>query len=740
MKFFSAPNPKSAELLGRLDKITFKLRFRRTLIEALEETAPLICEAFGANSLAVWFLQEDNEHLRLSFAHNLPEELVRYFESPANYPSRGRGIVGMAMEQEEPVVARNILQREDVPGEWKVLLHQESFKIQTLISYPLFAEDGRLVGILNLYFFSDRKFRDEALSVLKIIANSIGAVIEAQDTYAYLEENRTTLKFERDQLAKLYRAVQTIGIQKEADLQQVVTNLAETVGNAIGAKGIAVWKASEEQTSLVVFAHSGISERYAQYFDAHPYPIRAEETAILVRAFLEKDLKFTKNLWEEEGGAKTIPPDVREMLHRENVFSVASAPLICEGNTFGVLTFYFTKPHTYESSEQYILTLAANVVAFVIGNIQYRQELTLAQREIERALRVSEEARRVAEQEQIKTQSIIENFSDGLIVLNSENTVVIVNREAEVLLDVSADTILNKSIQDFKGMKALSGVLGTFGGLRKKVFRKEIALPGEKTGEITTIFLGPKEKRIGSIIVLHDITREKRIERLKSEFVSLAAHQLRTPLSEIKWALQMSLDGDFGKLEKRQENLLATTYQSNERMIVLVNDLLNVSRLEGGKDIFKSSPTQMRDLVRQEWKSYRGKAREKRVSFLFKEPSKPIPKIFVDEEKIRLVLQNLIDNAIRYTPPKGVVEISLTSSGKDVTLEVRDTGIGIPEHEQTKIFQKFSRASNALKLDTTGSGLGLFISKNIVEAHHGKIWFDSRKNGGTSFYVVLPRF
>ena len=257
-------------------------------------------------------------------------------------------------------------------------------------------------------------------------------------------------------------------------------------------------------------------------------------------------------------------------------------------------------------------------------------------------------------------------------------------------------------------------------------------------GEMTTIFLESEKKKIGSIIVVHDITREKYIERLKSEFVSLAAHQLRTPLSEIKWSLGMFLDGDFGKLAKRQKSILAATFQSNEQLIALVNDLLNVSRIEEGKYIFKFSPVHMQDLVRKEWTSYQGTARAKKITFLFKEPSEPLPKIFGDEEKIRLVLQNLIDNAIRYTPSKGVVEIFLGASERDITLEIKDTGIGIPEQEKSKIFQKFSRASNAMELDTTGSGLGLFIAKNIVEAHRGKIWFDSKENGGTSFHMILP--
>jgi signal transduction histidine kinase len=727
--------PRETSLLDWLDNISFQLRFHRTLKEALSQTAPLICGAFQASSMAVWFLEPNKKRLRLEFSYRLDKKIVRFFQDPKNYPLKGEGIVGKAFLKQKVVIARNFPAQQNIPKKWRPLVNKS---IQTLLSQPLFAENGQLVGILNLYFASDKEFIDQELLTIKIISNSVGAVVEAQDTYAYLQENRNTLQFERDQLAKLYQAVQTIGIQEEATLQEVVASLMKTVGSAIGAKGVAVWKATEDKTYLQVFAHGGISDHYARYFDSNPYPIDKKQTAILVRAFLENDLKFTNDLWSKQEIIKTIPPDVKRMLQLEHIFSVASAPLRVEEDMFGVLNFYFSEPHSFASSEQYVLRLAGNITAFVIGNIQYRQKLTAQQTQLEKAFQASEDARHTVEEEQNKTRAIIEKFSDGLIVVNNKHIVEIVNPEAEFLLNIPAVALLGKRVADLKMVQNFKTIAPILPKKNEDIFRKEVLLPKQKTGEITTISLKPKQNNLGFFLVIHDITQEKRIERVKTEFVSLAAHQLRTPTSEVKWALQAFLEGDMGELQKEQEELLHKTYQANEQMITLINDLLDTSRIEGGKLLYKYSLVNVEGLVQEELKSYGVRAEKKKITCLFEKPKAPI-NVLLDKEKIRMVIQNLLENAILYTPPGGTVKISITSSKKEIIVAIKDTGIGIPAQEADKIFQKFSRASNAKELAVNGSGLGLFVSKSIVETHNGKLWFKPNKTKGTTFFMALPR-
>lgn len=232
--------------------------------------------------------------------------------------------------------------------------------------------------------------------------------------------------------------------------------------------------------------------------------------------------------------------------------------------------------------------------------------------------------------------------------------------------------------------------------------------------------------------------REKLIERMKTEFVSLAAHQLRTPLSAIKWALRMVLDEEDGDISPEQRELLERTYQSNEKMIDLINDLLNVARIEEGRFLYEPVAASPEEIAASVVDSLKEKAESRKIGLAFQKPISPLPLVKVDKEKINIALTNFVTNAINYTHPGGKITIKLLSDAGNVEFRVQDNGVGIPKSEQERIFTKFFRASNVVKLDTSGTGLGMFITKNIVEAHGGKIWFESEENKGTTFHFSLP--
>jgi signal transduction histidine kinase len=224
---------------------------------------------------------------------------------------------------------------------------------------------------------------------------------------------------------------------------------------------------------------------------------------------------------------------------------------------------------------------------------------------------------------------------------------------------------------------------------------------------------------------------------MKTEFVSISAHQLRTPLSAIKWTLKMFLDGDLGKITKEQGEFLEKIYQSNERMINLINDLLNVTRIEEGRYLYNPVLADIVQICQSVIDSYKEEMEKKNLKFIFEKP-KELPKVRVDVEKISLAIQNLLENAIRYNREGGEIEITLEEKEGKIKFSIKDTGIGIPKNQQHRVFIKFFRAPNALRMETEGSGLGLFITKNIIEAHGGKIWFESEEGKGTTFYFTLP--
>jgi len=348
-----------------------------------------------------------------------------------------------------------------------------------------------------------------------------------------------------------------------------------------------------------------------------------------------------------------------------------------------------------------------------------------------------EDARAQAVEEKNKTSAIITNFTDGLLFFSKENKLSLVNPIAEDYLAVKAMEIIGTPLLKVTGFPRFEIVVNLLRKTAKKIFRKEVEIQ-DLILEVSTVPIMRGEKDLGILVILHDITREKLVERMKTEFVSLSAHQLRTPLSAIKWTLKMVLDGDLGKVNKEQEEFLKKTYNSNERMIGLINDLLNVTRIEEGRYLYKLSLVQLEDLIEEVVNNYRGEIERRNIKFQFNKPEKKAPKVKVDVEKMKLVISNFLDNAIRYTLPDGQVSASLRCKEEEIEVLIEDSGIGVPKDQQKRLFTKFFRAANAVRTETEGSGLGLFISKNIVEAHGGKVWFESEEGKGSIFHFSLP--
>jgi len=201
----------------------------------------------------------------------------------------------------------------------------------------------------------------------------------------------------------------------------------------------------------------------------------------------------------------------------------------------------------------------------------------------------------------------------------------------------------------------------------------------------------------------------------------------------------MLLGRDVGKISKDQKDLLGKTFQTNERMIKLVNDLLNVSKIEEGRYLYQPKTIDMERLIKQICASSQEMTEKKKIDLAVEiDGNKDKKTIKADEEKITLAIKNLLDNAISYTEEKGKVTIKLSKEKDKIHVSVSDTGVGIPAKQQDRVFSKFFRGSNVVKMETDGTGLGLFIAKNIIEAHGGTISFKSKEGEGTTFFIVLP--
>lgn len=224
----------------------------------------------------------------------------------------------------------------------------------------------------------------------------------------------------------------------------------------------------------------------------------------------------------------------------------------------------------------------------------------------------------------------------------------------------------------------------------------------------------------------------KALDETKDEFISMASHQLRTPLTSVKGYVSMVLEGDAGELNPTQKKLLEQSFASSQRMVYLIADLLNLSRLRTGKFIIEPKPTNLADVIESEVEQLKASAAGRNLTLTYNKP-KNFPTLMIDETKIRQVIMNFSDNAIYYTPAGGKIEIQLEETAKTVEFKVVDNGIGIPAEEQRHLFSKFFRAKNAQKARPDGTGLGLFMAKKVIVAQGGAIIFKSALGKGSTF-------
>ncbi len=350
----------------------------------------------------------------------------------------------------------------------------------------------------------------------------------------------------------------------------------------------------------------------------------------------------------------------------------------------------------------------------------------------------ADNASKEAEKEKEKTLAIINNFTDGLLFFDSSKKLVLVNPNAENIFDIKARDVIERTTKELKTFPTLLPLIKLIGSDINKIFREEVEIEGGLFLEITTIPIKHEGEEMGTLVNIHDITREKIIEKIKTEFVSVAAHQLRTPLSGIKWTLQTILEEENdANIPEEIIGFIRKAYEANDRMVNLVNDLLNVTRIEEGRYVHETEETDFMELIKPIIESYKEYIEKKGIEFEFQKTDKKLPRLKIDREKIGIVVQNFLDNAMKYTK-EGKITLSIDYKDEKIRFAVKDTGVGIPEDQQRRMFNKFFRAANVQRMDTEGSGLGLFIGKNIIEAHGGEVGFKSRPGEGSIFFFSIP--
>lgn len=342
------------------------------------------------------------------------------------------------------------------------------------------------------------------------------------------------------------------------------------------------------------------------------------------------------------------------------------------------------------------------------------------------------------EAEKHKLLQVTENMNDGAILIDKDQNIIFANNKIYQMLGAERGDELNFGL--IKTHFNITSIEKLFNKclLNKSSHVSEVEVKG-RVYEMFSHCLG-KEKRVGEMegcfILIADITDVKLLERSKSELVAVASHQLRTPLTAMRGNAEMLIDESFGPVNLQQKELLEDVMSSIKRLIGMVNDMLDITKIEQGKLELVNKSVSLTDITNSVVEDLRAFAESRNVLIKIDLPEQLT--VYVDESRTRQVLQNLIDNAIKYSKKPGNIEITARKSANFVELVLKDDGLGIPQVEQSKIFSRFYRASNVVNSGNSGSGLGLYVVRSIVSKLGGSIFFESEEGVGTTFFVTFP--
>jgi signal transduction histidine kinase len=343
--------------------------------------------------------------------------------------------------------------------------------------------------------------------------------------------------------------------------------------------------------------------------------------------------------------------------------------------------------------------------------------------------------------EQSRMHTIVNCMADGVLVTNREGEVVLCNSTLMQLLGVLAPPPHPGSLHDYVGDREFQVVIESLlaGGnpTEARFITQELCQNRMHLRALSAPFSGPDSQVLGTVTVFHDVTHFKEVDEMKNDFVRMVSHELRSPLAAIKQQHAVILDGLAGDLTAKQRELLTRAHAKIQGLLDLINDLLDVAKMEAGYGQLEQIPLDLPEILGELAELLREKAASQQVTLKLELPD-GLPHIQADRRSMDEVFGNLVSNAINYSPDGGEVRITAISRGDYLEVEVKDQGIGIEAEEIPKIFDKFYRVKSPKTRQVIGTGLGLALVKGLIEAHRGSVEVDSEVGAGTTFRVKLP--
>lgn len=541
-----------------------------------------------------------------------------------------------------------------------------------------------------------------------IIAVKRALKIQAYQVYqAQNEELQQEVRRGRDELKRRVYQIDTLyelskAISYRLDFREILERAAKSM-----------IKAADAELCTVLLFKQGAGQLNIR----SRFPLDKEIREQIVENLRRASLTFRKKISMEELSINLkVEEEKKTGIHVKNkkIVSFCNVPLITQTGIVGMVNISSFRKNAFDEEDIKLLYTMTNQAAMAM-----------------------ERLRVVVANEKSRMEDVVRSMNDGVIMIDEKKELVVVNPAAKKMLGLKKEesleyTHLPRLLKNLELVK-LSGD----GVLKLKNGQREIKLTKPRKMVLDVRISSVKDAKgmsIGKALILRDITELKKIDEMKSEFISTASHELRTPLASMKGAVSLVLNEAAGEINQTQKKFLQILNRNCDRLTRLVSNLLDLSRIEAGESRLSRELTNVNKVIAESVNSLRPQTERKKIS-LSTEIPQSLPSIFVDRDKLEEVFINLIDNAIKFTPPGGKISIQALEEESRLKFSVIDNGVGIPEEDIKNIFEKFRQLGN----ERGGTGLGLPISKDIIEAHGGKIWVESKIGEGSKFTFILPK-
>jgi PAS domain S-box-containing protein len=654
----------------------------------------------------------------------------------------GEGMAGKVIASGEPLLTVKSSEAEEQGG----VTVGEKGTPNSILAVPMFA-GGNVIGSLSAQSYQYNAYNDEDKQLLSTLANQATVAIQNGRLFAETQNFATTLEqrvIERTaELQREQRNTETLlriltEVSGSLDLDRALSRTLALLNEAIGA---------EQGTIMLLHAEDNLLHYRAGYGYASGTEERQPASESPVTLKIGQGLAGWVVKQRQGVLVEDLTQDPRWVVNPESSQqhrSAVVAPLIVGEDVIGAIMVFHRQVGFFTDDVMEMVQAIGSQVAISINNAQLYE---LIRDQAERLGMMLRSQQVSASQ----SQAILESVADGVLVTDPSNAISFLNDSAQRILNLAQQDVLGQSLEDFSGLfgRATQAWIETIRTWSENPaehkagenYAEQVTL---ETGQVILVNLAPviwRNEFLGTVSIFRDITREVEVDRLKSEFVATVSHELRTPMTSIRGYVDILLMGAAGALNENQKHFLDIVKNNTERLNILVNDLLDISRIEAGRVTLSMQAIDLRGMVDDVIADVQRRAQEESrpMKVTLRAPRK-VDRVLGDVERVRQILDNLVDNAYHYTPPEGRITIHLRPNGKEVEVDVEDTGIGIPPGDQDRIFERFFRGEDPLVLATPGTGLGLSIVKQLVEMHHGKIWMKSTgiPGKGSTFSFTLP--